>query len=136
MFEPTVRRAVWPALALIVLLAWGCGPGTGESVSEEDLAEPAVEADASSRQDVEAKLALADEFDGAADGVVSRCPGCGLAMEGSEEYAVRLAGYEIRFCSAGCKKTFEADPEAAILALALPVTPPADPPAAGDEPGH
>jgi len=133
MLEPIARKVVWPALLLALVLGWGCGPGTGEPATEEEIPEPAAEADDSARPDVEAQLALADASDGVVDHVVSRCPGCGLAMEGSQEQAVQWGGYEIRFCSAGCKESFEADPEAMLLALSIPDNPPQFDPAAEAE---
>ena len=109
------RSAIWPVLLLATLVAWGCGSGTGE---------PVVEAEEVALPDVAVQLALADEFDGVVDNVVSRCPSCGLAMDGSAEHAMQFAGYELRFCSAGCLESFGADPEAGILALIIPETEP------------
>jgi len=124
------RLAVWPALALIALLGWGCGRGTGEPAAEEELGQQAAAVEESVRPDVEAKLARADAFDGAVDRVVSRCAACGLAMDGSTDHTLQYGGYELRFCSPGCKQIFEADPEAGILALIIPEIPPdAAPPA-------
>ena len=121
------RSALWPALVLVLLLGWACGPGPGEPVAEEAPVEPAVETEEAPVVDLEAKLALADEYDGVADRVISRCPACSLRMDGSAEHAMQFAGYELRFCSAGCKESFAAEAEARILALVIPETPPESP---------
>lgn len=114
------RLAIWPVLLLVAMVGWGCGSGTGEPVAEEDLGEPAAQAEEATRPDAATQLALADAFDGVADHVISRCPSCGLAMDGSPEHAMQFAGYELHFCSAGCLDSFAADPEAGILALVIP----------------
>lgn len=129
--RPDCSSALRPALVLMLLLAWGCGSGSGEPVAEQEPVQPATETEEVPVVDVGAKLALADEFDGVADRVVSRCPSCSLRMDGSAEHAVQFAGYELLFCSAGCAESFAADPEAGILALVIPeVTP--EPPEAGE----
>lgn len=118
--RPDRSSALWAALVLALLLGWGCGSEPAEPVAEEEPVAPAAEAEEAPVVDVEAKLALADEFDGVADKVISRCPGCSLRMDGSAEHAMQFAGYELRFCSAGCLESFSADPEARILALEIP----------------
>lgn len=129
--RPERPSALWPALVLVLLLAWGCGSGSGEPVAEQEAVQPEVETEEVPVVDVAAKLALADEFDGVADQVVSRCPGCSLRMDGSAEHAVQFAGYELRFCSADCAESFAADPEAGILALVIPEAEP-EPPEMGE----
>ena len=98
----------------VPLVAWTVGCGKGETVEPEAAAPPPAEIT------VEAKLALADAADGTADKIVSRCAGCSLGMDGSSEHALELSGYELHFCSEGCKERFGAEPEKAILALAIP----------------
>jgi len=68
---------------------------------------------------VAAKLARADGVDGTVDKVVSKCAGCSLHMDGKPEFSIRVAGYEMDFCGEDCKKTFEEDPNKAILALKI-----------------
>ena len=70
--------------------------------------------------DVLAKLAKADAVDGAADKVVSKCGGCALRMDGSDEHAITVSGYAMHFCSAKCKKDFSKDPGRSVLALTIP----------------
>jgi hypothetical protein len=129
--RPERSPALWPVLALTLLLAWGCGSGSGEPVAEQETVQPATQTEEVPVVDVGAKLALADEFDGVADRVVSRCLSCSLRMDGSAEHAVQFAGYELLFCSAGCAESFAADPEAGILALVIPEGTP-DPPETGE----
>jgi hypothetical protein len=62
-------------------------------------------------------LASADAHDGSVDHVVHECTGCGLGMPGDAAHAVKHAGYELHFCSDGCKKGFEADPAAGVARL-------------------
>ena len=69
--------------------------------------------------EVEAKLAVADRADGTEDQVITQCPGCGLAMEGSDDYLSQVADYSIHFCSDRCKNAFAEDPEGMLTALAV-----------------
>ena len=114
------RSTGLPVLFLVMIVVWGCGYGTDEAVVEEDPVEPVAEAEEATLPDLATQLALADAFDGAADHVVSRCLSCSLGMDGSPDHAMQFAGYELRFCSAGCMESFVADPEAKILALVVP----------------
>jgi hypothetical protein len=111
---------LWTSLALALIAGWACGPGTGQPAADEEIVEPAAEAESPAVEDVEAKLALADAFDGTVDGIVARCPGCALGMDGSAEHTLRVAGHELRFCSASCMESFADEPEARILALVIP----------------
>lgn len=115
--------ALIPGLAALVLLivpAIGCGGGESYEPADAPAETSEVEAPADPEPGLEAKLALADEVDGTADKVVSRCPACGLGMDGSPDHALTVAGYELHFCSEGCRDGFAEDPEAKILALAIP----------------
>ena len=69
---------------------------------------------------VEAKLAKADAVDGKVDKVLTKCPGCGLKMDGKKEHAATIAGFTVHFCSASCKADFEKDPSKAVMALIIP----------------
>jgi YHS domain-containing protein len=97
---------------------------SGRATAEGEAGQPA-RSDAGIQAEVESVLAKADEFDGQADKVVSKCAGCALAMDGSPDYAVTAYGYTLHMCSAHCKETFEKDPTKAILAMKVPETPPA-----------
>jgi len=70
--------------------------------------------------DVLTKLAAADEFDGKTDKVVSKCPACGLGMDGHADNELDVGGYKLLFCSADQKKAWAADPNKEILALKFP----------------
>ena len=65
-------------------------------------------------------LAKADGMDGAEDMVVSKCPGCALAMDGSAEHAANMGDYELHFCSAECKDKFNENPVKSLMAMQLP----------------
>ena len=68
-------------------------------------------------------LAKADEFDGAADKIVSKCSSCGLGMDGKAEHAVSAHGYTLHFCSDECKTGFSKDLDKSLLALEVPDKP-------------
>lgn len=68
-------------------------------------------------------LAKADEFDGAADKIISKCSSCGLGMGGKAEHAVSAHGYTLHFCSDKCKTGFSKDLDASILTLKVPDKP-------------
>ena len=110
------HTAVW---ILGVALLAGCG---GTSPPPEETSPPSEET-ASTPAEIEitpalqAKLSGADLMDGQEDKVVSRCTGCGLAMEGSDEYAVVVGDYELHFCSESCRDNVT---DEAILALVIP----------------
>ena len=70
--------------------------------------------------ELEAKLAVADRADGEEDGVVTLCPGCGLAMEGSLEHALDVGDYALHFCSERCKGDFSEDVKSSLVALVVP----------------
>ena len=59
-------------------------------------------------------LAAADEVDGKADKVVSKCLMCNLGMDGSTDHTATHEGYTFHMCSAGCKTVFEKDPVKAL----------------------
>jgi hypothetical protein len=111
---------LWHVLALAMALVWRCGTGPADRATDEQSAEPAAKTEPAFVEDLEAKLALADGFDGTADRIVSRCPGCALGMDGSAEHAMQLGGYELRFCSANCMNGFAANPQARVLDLVIP----------------
>jgi hypothetical protein len=118
------------ALVLTAMLA-GCG-GQSTTYSESTAAAPAAEpaaqpaseaampASFEMTEELGAKLAAADLVDGEADMVVSKCPGCALAMEGSHEHALPVGEYSLHFCSDKCQEQFSDDLEASVVALAIP----------------
>ena len=86
-----------------------CGRGAGPAPD----ATGATEAEAG-------KLQGADAADGTNDHVVVKCVVCGLTMDGTSEHVSRYAGYELHFCSAECKETFDHDPPAVLGRLHAP----------------
>ena len=105
--------ALWLALA--------CSGGEtpeppAEAAPTEAAAEAAPEA-AAPADDSAAILAKADAADGTEDHVVSKCTGCRLGMDGDATHTVQHEGYELHFCSAGCKEGFESDPAAGLAVL-------------------
>ncbi len=96
---------------VVALLFVGCG--------KEQRAEPETPVVIEASPELEAKLAGADLADGTEDRIITQCPGCGLAMEGSEDYLSQVADYSIHFCSDRCKNAFAEDPEGMLTALAV-----------------
>ena len=103
-------------LAMIALgfLFAGCG---GSGPGPENPTATAV----MSPEELEVALATllvrADLADETEDHVVEKCLTCGLAMDGSPDQVVEAHGYEIHFCSPGCKERADEDIDQAILAL-------------------
>jgi len=95
---------------VVALMLVGCGK------AERNEPETAVIIEVS--PELEAKLAIADRADGTEDQIISQCPGCGLAMEGTEEYVSQVADYSVHFCSVTCKDNFADDPEGMLTVLA------------------
>jgi len=103
------HTAVW---ILGAALLAGCG---GQAPPPEEAA--AAPAEIAITPALQAKLSGADLMDGTEDKVVSRCTGCGLAMDGSDEYSVAVGDYELHFCSESCRDNVT---DEAILALVIP----------------
>ena len=122
-----MRRTVSLVVGLSCLLALALACGGSERVESEIAAEPTDQATeargAATEMTLEQKLAAADLYDGIADKVVSRCASCNLAMQGSADHAVRIDEYQLHFCSEGCARPFEENPEQAFMAMALPAAP-------------
>ena len=104
------RLAVW-CLALVAACA---AAGCARKPASEAKGAPSAQAQ------IDAILARADQVDGAADHVVSRCPGCQLHMPGTEAHTVQMRDYALHFCSEDCKSRFGKDLEKSVLALAVP----------------
>ena len=117
------RRLVVSALALVALsLTVACGkPATKpEAPPAKTASEPQVTSTApASSADIDAKLAKADAADGSVDKVVASCAGCGLAMAGHAEHAAECRGYQLHFCSAHCKTSYDKNGEKMIEALPI-----------------
>ena len=65
-------------------------------------------------------LAKADQVDGTADKIVSKCAACDLAMDGVTEDALKVGQYTLLFCSDDCKQAYAKDLEKSVLAIKLP----------------
>jgi hypothetical protein len=102
-----MKKALMLGLVAALSLA-GCG--------KEAPAEPVV---LESSPEIDAMLVAADRVDGTEDRVVSQCPGCGFAMEGSEDHVLEVDDYSVHFCSDRCQKNFAEDPEGSLMALAV-----------------
>lgn len=96
---------------VVALLLVGCG--------KEERAEPETPVVIDASPELEAKLAGADRADGIEDQVITQCPGCGLAMEGSDDHVSQVADYSIHFCSDTCRDNFAEDPAGMLMALAV-----------------
>ncbi|HWL94032.1 MAG TPA: hypothetical protein VNT79_10900 [Phycisphaerae bacterium] len=84
---------------------------------EEKKTGPAVTATTPTPEMVAARLAKADAADGKTDKVVVKCAACALRMDGSPDHALVVHGYTMHFCSAPCKKSYEANPDQEIMKL-------------------
>jgi hypothetical protein len=121
------RIWVWGVFVLAISLLAGCAQESG-SPGEEAEAAPAVEAAVEkaapaaveATEEMGAILAVADRLDGEEDHVVSKCPTCAFAMDGSDEHAVSVGDYELHFCSGHCRESFSEDLAGSVLAMAVP----------------
>lgn len=123
MFNSKILTVQLAAIALVAVAFVGCSGSDSEPYEaaeeiEMEAAAPVMEP--VSETLVASKLAGADLADGTEDMVVSRCPGCALAMEGSADYPVSVEGYELHFCSESCRHGFEDDLMANIARLEIP----------------
>lgn len=66
------------------------------------------------------RLQQADALDGEEDKIVHKCYVCALGMDGKEQHSATYEGYTAHLCSAGCKKTFEKDPESVVAKTEIP----------------
>ena len=125
MFNRKILTVQLAAIALVAFAFVGCSGSDSEPYDTAEEIETASETAPSVREPVSetlvaAKLADADLFDGTEDRVISRCPGCALAMDGSADYALSVEGYELHFCSESCRHGFEDDLMANIGRLEIP----------------
>ncbi len=98
---------------LVLLLACG-GPAVEGAPTPAPVATPV----ATTPTPIDpACVQKADAADGAADGVVHKCAGCTLLMEGDPAQASTHGGVTLHSCSSGCKERLDADP-GAVLAKA------------------
>ena len=117
-------------LSVAVLTFAGCAGENQEPAAEAEMA--AETADIASAEAAEiviseanmeavlTVLAAADGVDGVEDGVIAKCPGCSLMMEGSADHAMTVADHELHFCSDSCRDRFAENAEASLIALEIP----------------
>jgi hypothetical protein len=98
----------------------GCGHHGHDGHSESEAASEEAVAAVEVTPEMQAVLVRADLADGTEDHIVAKCPGCGLAMEGSADHASNVGEYALHFCSDGCQERFEEDVAESLLALAEP----------------
>jgi hypothetical protein len=104
----------WISFLLIAFVWIGCDRPSGSGGSD-----PATQPS----QEALVVLARADALDGAEDRVVSKCLTCSLGMSGHAKHASQFGPYELHLCSLACKKSFDADPEQAVLTVKFPASP-------------
>ena len=104
-------------LLLFVLLACGAPSTDGKPASAPAAAAVPVPAATTPAPIDPACVQKADAADGATDGVVHKCAGCTLLMEGDPAHASTHGGVTLHSCSPGCKERLDADP-GAVLAKA------------------
>ena len=114
----------WIAPLLIASVWVGCNgqPDSEGSKPAESLTETPGASPSQPSEEALGILAKADSFDGAEDKVIAKCLTCALGMAGKVEHASALGPYELHLCSKTCKKSFDADPEKAILTAKLPAS--------------
>jgi hypothetical protein len=71
-------------------------------------------------KDSVARLEEADKADGAADHVIGKCYVCGLGMNGSEKFVVKVDDYQAHLCSEGCQQEFAAHADEIVAKTAIP----------------
>jgi len=115
-------RTLCLAAATAAILVAGCRKDKTPTVTPKaaSTVKTPVAIPAEVQPAVAAMLAKADVADGTIDKIVSKCAGCALRMDGSEQYEFAVSGYKMRFCSKDCKGRFEKDPAKAILAMDNP----------------
>ena len=108
-----MRATVLILMASLIVLA---------ACQKAEVGQPASTREVAVQVSDGARLAAADAADGKTDHIVSRCATCRLGMDGVAQYSASYAGYEMHFCSAECKQTFEQDPVAVIRKLPPPAS--------------
>jgi len=114
-------RAAVVGISVVFLLATGCrkDSGAAANATDEPVDNVAAIAEAAGNPAVVAKLAAADSLDGKVDGVISRCGGYALHMDGSPTHTLTVGKYTMQFCSRRCRSGFASDPVKRILALSI-----------------
>lgn len=106
-------------LALIAIIALAATNGCS-SKPEEKTAVPASISPIISTEAI-SRLEGADRADGVMDHVIGKCYVCGLGMDGSEKFAVKVQGYTAHLCSQFCQKEFADSADKVILGTEIPI---------------
>ena len=106
-------------LASVVIFV-GCAPdqSSDQPTAATESTEPTMVGDVST--EIVAKLALADEFDGASDHQIGKCYVCGLGMDGKPEFAVEVEGYTAHLCSDYCREQFANNWQSVVAETDIP----------------
>ncbi|MDX1929796.1 MAG: hypothetical protein SFV81_24935 [Pirellulaceae bacterium] len=67
-----------------------------------------------------ARLEEADKADGTADHVIGKCYVCGLGMNGSEKFTVKVGDYQAHLCSEACQQQFTENAEEIVAKTEIP----------------
>lgn len=99
----------------------GCNSYTTESASDDSASEsPSVTPVVDVSPAALAQLAKADQLDGQADQVITRCYSCELGMDGHQEHAVTMGDYTAHFCSEYCQSHFVENAEDVVKNTSMP----------------
>jgi hypothetical protein len=79
-----------------------------------------VSATAVVSKELVARLEEADKADGAADHVIGKCYVCGLGMNGSEKFVVKVDDYQAHLCSEACQQEFADNADEIVAKTAIP----------------
>jgi hypothetical protein len=121
MMRKTLFRTSCMLVGALVLLWTGCGYESEAPSEPTPSADSEMETETTAESDamLAAVLARADLADGKEDKVVSKCLGCGLAMDGSADHLLEVEGYTLHLCSDTCQDKVSEDVPAAVQALNL-----------------
>lgn len=105
------------ALITFITLAatMGCSPKSENKTAMPTSVDQVISMAALSR------LEQADKADGVTDHVIGKCYVCGLGMDGSEKFAVKVQGYTAHLCSQACQKEFADSADKIILGTVIPI---------------
>ena len=109
----TIRLA--PITCIAMAATMGCSPKPEEKTAIPTSIGPVISTTALSR------LEEADKADGVTDHVIGKCYVCGLGMDGSEKFAVKVQGYTAHLCSQACQKEFADSADKIILGTEIPI---------------
>jgi hypothetical protein len=109
----SVRFAILNLITLAAML--GCSPKLEQKTATPTSNGLFVSAEAISR------LEAADKADGVTDHLIGKCYVCGLGMDGSKKFAVKVQDYTAHLCSKACQHKFEESADQIVLSTEIPV---------------